>query len=88
MLYDTSGIWQAWDERKIKDATLGVSYYFTPMLKLAFNYQFRDYSAPNAVQPPNRTAVAINNATVQTNNQNIVTGSVGDRVGLRLTYAF
>jgi hypothetical protein len=88
VLYDTSGVWQPWDERKIKDATLGVTYYFTPMLNLAFNYQFRDYSAPTAVQPANSTAAATNIAAVQTNNQNIVTGSVGDRIGARLSWMF
>ncbi|HWS14110.1 MAG TPA: hypothetical protein VN279_15005 [Rhodocyclaceae bacterium] len=88
VLYDTSGIWQPWDERKINDVTLGVTYYFTPMLKLAFNYQFRDYSAPNAVQPTANTAAAINNAAVQTSNQDIVTDSVGDRIAMRLSWMF
>jgi hypothetical protein len=58
------------------------------MLNLAYNYQFRDYSAPTAVQPANSTAAATNIAAVQTNNQNIVTGSVGDRIGARLSWMF
>ena len=88
-LYETEGpTWVAADERRIDDWTFGVSYAFTPMLKLAFNYQMRDYQAPNAVKPVANTAAAINSAAIQTANQNIVTDSVGDRFGVRLTYAF
>jgi hypothetical protein len=87
-LYSTVGIWRPADERRVEEWTLGVTYFFMPNLQLSANYQFRNFEAPNAVQPVANTPAAINNAAVATRNQDIVTGSVGDRFALRLVYTF
>jgi len=59
-----------------------------PNLQLSANYQLRDFQAPTAVQPVANTTAAITNASVATRNQDIVTGSVGDRFAVRLVYTF
>jgi hypothetical protein len=87
-LYSTEGIWTPADERRFEDFTLGATYFFMPNLQLSGEYQFRDVSAPNPVLPIANTPAAINNAAVQTTNQNIITGSVGDRFALRLIYSY
>lgn len=87
-LYSTAGVWQPADERRVEEWTLGVTHFFMPNLQLSANYQFRDFQAPTAVQPVANTPAAINNASVATRNQDIVTGSVGDRFAVRLIYTF
>ena len=54
---------------------------------MTFNYGFRDVKVPNNYD----TNAGIGNATVLgriDNNADIVTDSIGDRVGLQLTYIF
>jgi hypothetical protein len=88
-LYAAEGLrWTTADERKLDELTLNATWLVMPNLQLGAEYQFRDMWAPNPVLPPASTAAAINNAAVQTTNQNIVTGSVGDRFALRLIYGF
>ncbi len=79
LLYETANTayWTAADERRLEYVTFGVNYHFTPETRLTVDYEIRDVTAPN----PAATAAA-------TNNQNVVTGSVGNRVGLRLTHRF
>src|SRR5512139_3157159 len=79
LLYEqaNTAYWNRADERVLTYTTLGVNYYFAPKTRLTFNYEFRKAEAPN----PAATAAA-------TNNANQITGSVGDRVGLRLTHSF
>lgn len=87
-LYSTAGLWQPADKRRVEEWTLGITYFFMPNLHLSANYQFRDFQAPRAVQPVANTPEAINNAAVATRNQDIVTGSAGNRFGVRLVYTF
>ncbi len=75
--------WTSGDERILKYTTLGVNYYFAPKTRLTFNYEFRNVEAPN---PARNTDGTVNpNSTI---NANVVSGSVGDRFGLRLTHTF
>lgn len=75
--------WTTGDERVLTYTTLGVNYYFAPKTRLTFNYEFRKAEAPNPAR--NLNGVIVPSGTV---NANEITGSVGDRVGLRLTHAF
>jgi hypothetical protein len=79
LLYETANTayWTKADERILEYVTLGLNYGFTPKTRLTFNYEFRNVVAPN----PAATATT-------TSNQNVITSSVGDRVGLRLTHSF
>lgn len=79
LLYEQANtkFWTSADERVLTYTTLGVNYYFAPKTRLTFNYEFRKAEAPN----PAATEAA-------TINANEITGSVGDRVGLRLTHSF
>jgi len=73
------------NERELDETTLGVTYHFTPKARLTFNYGFRN------VDKPNDYNAAFSNATVagaSNNNVDIVTDSIGDRIGLQLTYIF
>lgn len=91
LLYETANAnntpgslyWTSGDERILKYTTLGVNYLFTPKTRLTFNYEFRNVTAPN----PARDVKGVIN-TDSTNNANVVSGSVGDRFGLRLTHSF
>ena len=87
-LYQTAGVWLASDQRIYTDWILGLNYHFSPKTRFTFNYTVRDVNAPNAVVPVAATTTAINNAAVQTNNYSIVTGSVGNRLDIRLTHSF
>jgi len=72
-------------ERKFTETTLGATYHFTKKARLTFNYGFRD------VEKPTDYTAAFSNAGVAgatNNNVDIVTDSIGDRVGLQLTYIF
>lgn len=80
---DTTPYWTSGDERILKYTTLGVNYLFAPKTRLTFNYEFRNVTAPN---PALTLAGAVSPSG--TINANAVTGSVGDRVGLRLTHSF
>jgi hypothetical protein len=79
LLYETANTkyWTSADERELEYTTLGVNYYFAPKTRLTFNYEFRSVIAPNPAS-----------TTTATNNANQITGSVGDRFGLRLTHSF
>lgn len=79
LLYETANTpyWGPSDERVLTYTTLGVNYYFAPRTRLTFNYEFRKAEAPT----PAATLAATNNAKE-------ITGSVGDRVGLRFTHSF
>lgn len=79
LLYETANTayWGPSDERILTYTTLGVNYYFAPKTRLTFNYEFRKAEAPT----PAATVAA-------TTNANEITGSVGDRVGLRFTHSF
>lgn len=79
LLYETANTayWTRADERILEYVTLGVNYHFTPKTRLTFNYEFRNVVAPNPAA-----------SAVSTNNQNVITGSVGDRFGLRLSHSF
>lgn len=85
LLYEQVGTvyWNSADERVLEYWTLGFNYHFTPSTRLTFDYEFRDVSAPN----PATMGTPAQNAQT-TNNANVVTGSVGDRIGLRLTHKF
>jgi len=72
-------------ERKFTETTVGATYHFTKKARLTFNYGFRD------VKKPTDYTAAFSNAGVAgatNNNVDIVTDSIGDRVGLQLTYIF
>jgi len=73
-------------EREITETTLGVTYHFTKKARLTFNYDFRDVDAPNNYNGDNGLPGGAQN--VINNNVDIVTDSIGDRVGLQLTYIF
>lgn len=75
--------WTTGDERVLTYTTLGVNYYFAPKTRLTFNYEFRKAEAPNDAR--NLNGVIVPSGTI---NANEITGSVGDRVGLRLTHSF
>lgn len=85
LLYEQAdtAYWTDSDYRVLEYLTLGVNYHFTPKARLTFNYEFRHAEAQNPVRNTNGTVNT--NATI---NANQITGSVGDRVGLRLTYSF
>jgi hypothetical protein len=85
LLYEqaNTAYWNRADERVLTYTTLGVNYYFAPKTRLTFNYEFRKAEAPNPVLKPDGT---INLGP--TINASEITGSVGDRVGLRLTHSF
>jgi len=70
------------NEREIDETTLGVTYHFTKKSRLTFNYAFRDVDQPNQYSGNGGVSNAANN------NVGIVTDSIGDRVGLQLTYIF
>lgn len=80
---DSTPYWTSGDERALTYTTLGVNYYFAPKTRLTFNYEFRKAEAPNPALNLNGTVNP--SATI---NANEITGSVGDRVGLRLTHSF
>lgn len=80
---DTTPYWTSGDERILKYTTLGVNYLFAPKTRLTFNYEFRNVTAPN---PALKLDGTVNPSG--TINANAVTGSVGDRFGLRLTHSF
>jgi len=72
-------------ERELEETTLGVTYHFTKKARMTFNYGFRD------VEKPTDYTAAFSNAGVANatnNNVDIVTDSIGDRIGLQLTYIF
>ncbi|MDT8404711.1 porin [Sulfuriflexus sp.] len=75
------------NERELDETTLGVTYHFTPKTRLTFNYGFRDVKQPNdysaAFNGGNAGATAGAN-----NNVPIVIDSIGDRIGLQLTWVF
>lgn len=91
LLYETANTsnvpgriyWTSGDERILKYTTLGVNYHFAPKTRLTFNYEFRHVTAPNPARDFNG-----NISAASTNNANVVSGSVGDRIGLRLTHSF
>jgi len=85
-LYETSANINRGAEREIDETTLGATYHFTKKARMTFNYAFRDVKAPTDYD----TATGIGAAAAPrfTNNANIVTDSIGDRVGLQLTYIF
>ena len=68
-------------ERELTETTLGATYHFTKKARLTLNYGFRDVKQP--------TDYSLTGAAGGTNtNVGIVTDSIGDRVGLQLTYIF
>jgi hypothetical protein len=91
LLYETANTnpspgtiyWTSGDERILKYTTLGVNYHFAPKTRLTFNYEFRNVTAPNPARDFNG-----NISNPSTNNASVVSGSVGDRIGLRLTHSF
>ncbi len=85
-LYETSANINKGAEREIDETTLGVTYHFTKKSRMTFNYAFRDVEAPTDYDTA--TGIGAAAATRFTNNANIVTDSIGDRVGLQLTYIF
>ena len=85
-LYERAANINRGNEREIDETTLGVTYHFTPKARLTFNYAFRDVDQVNQYDGSNGLNAAQVNAT--NNNVGIVTDSIGDRVGLQLTYIF
>lgn len=85
-LYETSADINRGNEREIDETTLGVTYHFTPKARLTFNYAFRDVEQVNDYDGSTGGNAGQVNAT--NNNVGIVTDSIGDRVGLQLTYIF
>ncbi|TAM47012.1 MAG: TonB-dependent receptor [Gammaproteobacteria bacterium] len=80
LLYKSLGTstWGPADRRELEFLTLGATYHFTPDTRLTFNYEYRHVTAPDQT-----TSTAAN-----ANNAYVVTGSVGDHLGLRLTHKF
>ena len=75
------------NEREIDETTLGVTYHFTPKARITFNYGFRSVDQPNQYTLPfSGGNTVVTNAS--NNNVGIVTDSIGDRVGLQVTYIF
>jgi len=85
-LYETAANINEGNEREIDETTLGVTYHFTKKSRLTFNYAFRDVDQPNQYDGSNGLPGNAVNAT--NNNVGIVTDSIGDRIGLQLTYIF
>lgn len=86
-LYETSADINPGAGREFDETTLGVTYHFTKKARLTFNYGFRDVERTDDYD----TTAGIGNATVLgriQNNADIVADSIGDRVGLQLTYIF
>ena len=86
-LYETSADINAGSGRELDETTLGVTYHFTKKSRLTFNYGFRDVKRTKNYD----TGAGIGNATVLgriQNNVDTVTDSIGDRIGLQLTYIF
>ena len=83
--YDVAAGIDPGSERKLTETTLGVTYHFTKKARLTANYGFR-----NVEKPTDYTAAFSNTnvANATNNNVDIVTDSIGDRVGLQLTYIF
>lgn len=67
------------DERKFTTWTAGLQYFFTPKLRVALNYEWRDLKVvnPSAITP----------AANQTNAE-AVAASMGNRVSTQLTWVF
>jgi len=86
-LYEVAAGVDPGNEREVTETTLGVTYHFTKKARLTANYGFRN------VDQPNQYSAAFNGgnggATTGANtNVGIVTDSIGDRLGLQLTYIF
>lgn len=87
-MYEVEAPFLASDQRNRVNQDVAVSWRFNPRTRLTLGYTYRDWWAPNAVQPTAASAAAINNAAVQTNNAKIYTSGVGDRITLRLNHRF
>ena len=67
------------DERKFSTTTIGVQYFFNPGVRAIFNYEFRD------IKVANPGAIA---AGAARGNAEAITGAIGNRVGVQLTWVF
>lgn len=67
------------DERKFSTWTLGVQYFFTPAMRLTFNYEIRD------IKVANPGALAAGPAR---NNAEAIANSIGDRAAVQFTWIF
>jgi len=86
-LYERSDEINPGAERKFTETTLGATYHFTKKARMTFNYTFRDVEVPNDYD----TSTGVGNTTVVgriQSNADIVADSIGDRIGLQLTYIF
>jgi len=85
-LYERSAEINKGAERKFTETTLGATYHFTKKARLTANYTFRDVDVPNDYDTT--TGVGAGGVAVIQNNADIVADSIGDRIGLQLTYIF
>jgi len=85
-LYESAANINDGNEREIDATTLGVTYHFTKKARLTFNYVFQDVEQTDDYE----LLPGLNQNQVNTinNNVGIATDSVGDRIGLQLTYIF
>ncbi len=73
MLYKTDNrVWIRGDARTMEETTLGITYHFTPKVRMTANYVFRDAEAPE----------------VDSRNSGIIVSSVKNRAGLQLSWIF
>lgn len=85
-LYETASNINEGNEREIDETTLGVTYHFTKKARMTFNYAFRDVEQVNQYDATNGLPGA--GVTNTNTNVGIITDSIGDRLGLQLTYIF
>lgn len=67
------------DERKFSTTTLGAQYFLNASSRIIFNYEFRDLKVSNA------DALA---AGAARNNALVIANTMGNRIGLQLTFVF
>jgi len=85
LLYKTSETVNPGNERMLTEATLGLSYHFSRKLRLTFNYVFKKLEAPVSYVstsgfPP------INVANELTQNVDVISNTLNDRLLLQLTW--
>lgn len=75
------------DERKFKNWTLGLQYYYSPTLRVALNYDIRKQEAPD-VNTPGATGASTTPTKTQLTNANAVANSMGNRISVVATWIF
>ena len=85
LLYQTAEIVNPGNERLLIETTLGLNYHFRRNIRLTFNYVFRNLDSPQAYASTNGFPPA-NITNALTNNANIISNTVDDRLLLQLTW--